>query len=620
MNEGEVRKTNTRSAWREARDVMWPYRKRLVLGMFLMLASRVAGLVLPASSKFLIDEIIGNNRIELLRGLAFIIGAATLVQAVTSFALTRVLGIAAQRAITEMRRSVHAHIARLPINYFDSTKAGVLISRVMTDPEAIRNFLGTGLIDMTGNLVTATFGVGVLFFINWKLTVVTILVLLVFAGCMALAFTRLRPIFRELGKANAEVTGRLGETFGGIRHVKAYTAERREEYVFTKGIHRLFRTVVKAVTTRSTISSFSILIVGIISVIVILWGSQSIVSGDMTVGDLVMYVLFIGMVSAPLIELASVGTQITEAFAGLDRIRDIRSLNTEEEEDENCRPVSDLKGNYSLKNVCFEYDKNVPILRNVTFDAPVGTTTALVGPSGSGKSTLISLIAAFHRPTSGQVLVDGMPLVDLRRRDYRTCMGIVLQDNFLFDGTIADNIRFGAPRATMNEVSRVAGIAHCDEFIDRFDNGYDTIVGDRGVKLSGGQRQRVAIARAILADPPILVLDEATASLDSESEAKIQEALSALRQGRTTFVIAHRLSTIQTAEQILVMESGEIVEKGTHEQLLVKGGRYRELYEKQYRLERNRFVNPGEDFCRDPSDIWMPSAGESPETATDQPL
>ncbi|MDJ0767032.1 MAG: ABC transporter ATP-binding protein [Myxococcota bacterium] len=575
---------------------MWQYRTRLFFGMILMLVNRLAGFVPPITTKPLFDEVFGNNRVELLKFLALAVGCAAIIQAVTSFALSQVLGIAAQRAITEMRKVVQEHVARLPINYYDSTKAGILISRVMTDAEGVRNLVGTGLVQLSGGLVTATLGLGVLFFVNWRLTSMTLLVLLVFAGAMALAFTKLRPLFRERGQINAEVTGRLGETFGGIRVVKAYTAERRERFVFAKGAHRLFRNVAKAVTGVSAIQAFSTVIVGCIGVVMIVVGGRSIIAGTMSQGDFIMYLFIVGLVATPLIQIASIGTQISEAFAGLDRIREIREVATEDEEDRLLDQVENVTGDFSFEDVSFEYDKDVPVLKHISFKAPVGTTTALVGSSGSGKSTLISLVAAFNRPKSGRILVDGYDLSGLRLRDYRSQIGIVLQDNFLFDGTIAENIKYGAPRATDDQVREVAGIAHCDEFVSRFDDGYDTIVGERGVKLSGGQRQRVAIARAILANPRILILDEATSSLDSESEAQIQDGLATLRKGRTTFVIAHRLSTIQTADQIVVLESGEIVESGTHEQLLANGGRYRELYEKQYKLEQNRFVNPGEDF------------------------
>ncbi|KPJ92966.1 MAG: ABC transporter permease [Gemmatimonas sp. SG8_17] len=593
------RKPNFASAWHEARQIIWAHRSRLTLGLLLMLISRLAGLVLPASSKFLIDDVIVNAREDLLLPLALVVGIATLVQASTGFALSQVLGVAAQRAITEMRKTVQEHVSRLPINYFDSTKTGVLISRVMTDAEGIRNLVGTGLVQLTGGLFTASIALCVLFYLNWRLTSITILILAVFGAAMAFAFTRLRPLFRERGKINAEVTGRLGETLGGIRIVKAYTAEKREAYVFAKGVHRLFRNVAKGVTGVSGISSFSTLVVGMIGVVMIVVGARSIISDAMTLGDFVTYVLFVGLLASPLIQIASIGTQISEAFAGLDRIREIRGMATEDEEDARRDSMPDLKGRFVFQEVSFEYDPGVEVLRNISFDSEVGTSTALVGSSGSGKSTLISLVAAFNRPKAGRIFVDGHDLSDLRLRDYRANIGVVLQENFLFDGTIAENIRFGAPRATDEQVKEVGSIAHCDEFVDRFENGYDTVVGERGVKLSGGQRQRIAIARAILANPRILILDEATSSLDSESEAQIQAGLAALREGRTTFVIAHRLSTIQTADQILVLEQGEIVERGTHDELLANGGRYRDLYERQYRIELNRFINPGEDFIPD---------------------
>ncbi len=608
------KRTGFAGAWRESRELMWRYRKRLALGCGLMVFNRLAALVLPASSKFFIDDVIGNNRTELIGTLALAVAAATLVQAATSFSLSQVLGVAAQRAITEMRKVVQEHVTRLPINYFDSTKTGVLISRIMTDAEGIRNLVGTGLVQLSGGLVTGTIALGVLFYLNWRLTSVTILILLAFGTAMAFAFTRLRPLFRERGKINAEVTGRLGETLAGVRIVKAYTAERREKYVFAKGVHRLFRNVAKAITSVSAISSFSVVIVGSIGIVMMVVGGRSIVAGQMTLGDFIMYIFFTGLVASPLIQIASIGTQISEAFAGLDRIREIRTMATEDEEDDTRETAEDLSGQFVFEDVSFEYDPGVPVLKHIDFEARVGTTTALVGSSGSGKSTLISLVAAFNRPKSGRVIVDGRDLAQLRLREYRSHLGVVLQDNFLFDGTIAENIRFGAPRATMGQVLEAARIAHCDEFVERFDDGYDTIVGERGVKLSGGQRQRVAIARAILANPRILILDEATSSLDSESEAQIQDGLATLRQGRTTFVIAHRLSTIQSADQILVLEDGEIVEQGTHDELLLHDGRYRELYDRQYKIERDIFVNPGEDFTpdlpsTDPYIVPRPSSG-----------
>jgi ABC-type multidrug transport system fused ATPase/permease subunit len=582
--------------WREARDLVWAHRRRLSFGLALMLVNRLSGLVLPATSKFLIDDVIGKRHGELLLWLAAAAGGATVVQAASSFALSQVLGVAAQRAITDMRRTVQGHVLRLPINYFDSTKSGVLISRIMTDAEGIRNLVGSGLVQLVGGLVTAAIALGVLFYLNWRLTSLTLVVLLTFGGGMALAFMRLRPLFRERGKINAEVTGRLGESLGGVRIVKSYIAEKREEIVFTRGAHRLFRNVARSITGVSAITAFSTVIIGAIGVLMIVIGGRSILSGTMTLGDFVMYLFFTGLVAAPLVQIAAIGTQVSEAFAGLDRIREVRTMATEDEEDESRLALESLRGEVTFENVGFEYTPGVPVLQAVSFHAPAGSTTALVGSSGSGKSTLISLVMAFNRPGAGRVLVDGQDLAGTRLRDYRGNLGVVLQENFLFDGTIAENVAYARPHATRDEVVAVSRIAHCDPFIRAFPEGYETVVGERGVKLSGGQRQRVAIARAILADPRILILDEATSSLDSESEALIQDGLRSLREGRTTFVIAHRLSTIRSADQILVLEGGRIVERGTHDELLELNGRYRQLYDKQYRLEQNRFINPGEEF------------------------
>jgi len=591
------------AAWRDARELIWQHRYRLALGMFLMLINRLVGLVLPTTSKYLIDDVVLKHKADLLVPLALAAGGATVVQAITSFSLSQVLGVAAQRAITEMRKSVQEHVERLPIRYFDSTQTGVLISRIMSDAEGIRNLVGTGLVQLVGGLLTAILALAVLFYLNWRLTSVIVVALGAFGGAMALAFKRLRPLFRERGQINAEVTGRLTESLGGIRIVKAYAAEKREELVFARGAHRLFRNVRRSMTGVSTVTSFSTLIVGLIGVLLTLVGGRDILAGSMTLGDFFMYIFFTALVAAPLVEIASIGTQITEAFAGLDRIREIKRMATEDEEDESREQLGDIRGEIEFRDVSFEYNNDTPVLKNVSFVAPAGSTTALVGSSGSGKSTLISLVMAFNRPLSGRVTVDGRNLESIRLKDYRHELGVVLQDNFLFDGTIAANISFSHPHATREEIIAASQIAHCEEFINGFADRYDTIVGERGVKLSGGQRQRVAIARAILAEPKILILDEATSSLDSESEALIQDGLQSLRRGRTTFVIAHRLSTIRSADQILVLEGGEIVERGTHEQLLSTGGRYKQLYDKQYSFERNQFINPGEDFTPEPPKV-----------------
>ena len=595
------KKVDSAAAWREFRELMWVHRRRLTIGLTLMMISRLSGIVLPALSKYVIDDVIGKGRHELLVPIALAAGAATIVQAFTSFGLSQILGVAAQRAITDMRKRVQAKVMRLPVRYFDSTQTGVLLSRIMSDAEGIRNLVGTGLVQLVGGVVTAIISLGVLLYLNWRMTLVTAAVLGMFGGGMAYAFKRLRPLFRERGKIQAEVTGRLTEALGGIRIVKSYTAEKREEIVFTHGAHRLFRNIAQSMTGVSATTSGSTVIIGVVGVVMIWMGGNDIVAGRMTLGDFVMYIFFIGLLAAPMISIASIGTQITEAFAGLDRIREIMNMQTEDEADEGKASLGEIRGDIRFEDVWFEYNPGAPVLKNVTFHAPPGTTTALVGSSGSGKSTLISLVMAFNRPLKGKILVDGRDLNDIPLRDYREQLASVLQENFLFDGTIADNIGYARPGSTLEEIKHAARVAHCEEFIMKFPEGYDTIVGERGIKLSGGQRQRVSIARAILAQPRVLILDEATSSLDSESEEMIQDGLKQLRSGRTTFVIAHRLSTIRSADQILVMEGGEIVERGNHDELLARDGRYRQLYDKQYKLETNRFINPGEDWTPEPA-------------------
>jgi subfamily B ATP-binding cassette protein MsbA len=607
MVEPKKKKIRWSSAWADARELVWAHRRRLALGAVLMLVNQAMGLVLPASTKYLIDVVIVKGRTDLLWKIALATGSATVLQAVTSFSLSQVLGVAAQRAITDMRKRVQARIARLPVNYFDSTQTGKLISRIMNDAEGIRNLVGTGLVQLSGSFITAAVALCILSWLNWRLTLITIIVLGVFGGALAYAFTRLRPLFRERGEITAALTGRLAESLGGIRIVKAYTAERREALTFARGAHKLFRNIAKSVTGVSATSAFSSLVVGAVGVVIILVGGHSVVTGQMTIGDLFMYVLFTGMMALPLIQFASIGTQITEAFAGLERIREVMSMSTEDEQDAVRTPLPEVEGEIEFDNVSFAYNPGVPVLTNISFRAPAGSTTALVGSSGSGKSTLISLVMNFNQPLSGSIKIDGKELQTLRLRDFRSYLGVVMQDNFLFDGTVAENISFSNPHATFEQIQTVSRIAHCEEFIEKFEQKYETIVGERGVKLSGGQRQRIAIARAILADPKLLILDEATSSLDSESEALIQDGLRSLRRGRTTFVIAHRLSTIRSADQILVLEEGEIVERGTHDELLAANGRYKQLYDKQYKLERDRFINPGEDFTPAPPVVRGPT-------------
>ncbi len=553
-------------------------------------------MVLPASIKSLGDEVFAKQNYGLLKWIALAIGVAAIVQGATGFALSQILGVAAQRAITEMRKRVQRHVERLPISYFDATQTGNLISRIMNDAEGIRNLVGTGLGQLFGSFFTAVVAIGVLFWLSWQMTAATLLILAVFGGALYLALRYLRPVFRDRGAITADVTGRLGESLGGIRIVKAYTAEKRQELAFARGAHQLFRNIASSVTGVSAIQSFSAVLVGAVALVMMVMGGNAVMSGAMTLGDLLMYIAFTFILAMPVFELTAIGTQMTEAFAGLDRIREVLNEPTEDDDDSQRASLGTIEGTIDFRDVHFEYDTNVPVLHGVSFHAEAGSTTALVGSSGSGKSTILSLVLNFIQPSAGAVMIDGKDLNSIKLRDYRRHLGVVLQDNFLFDGTILDNIRFANAQASIDEVKKMCVIANADEFIEKFPDGYKTLVGERGVKLSGGQRQRIAIARALLADPRILILDEATSSLDSESEALIQQGLNNLRRGRTTFVIAHRLSTIRSADQILVVEAGRIVERGSHRELLAMDGRYKQLYDKQYRFEQNLFVNPGEDF------------------------
>jgi len=575
-------------------QLMKPRRGLLALGFVLMAINRVSGLILPYSSKFLIDGVVIKHHVYLLKPIVLAVLAATLVQGVTSYALTQLLSKAAQRLIAELRQQVQQHISRLPVSFYDSNKAGTLVSRIMSDVDGVRNLLGTGLVELVGGLLTSAIAMVVLLRISALMTLMAFSFILVFAIALNRAFGTIRPIFRERGKIYAEVTGRLTESLGGVRVVKGYHAEEREEAVFTGGVMRLLDNVMRTLTATSLMSLSATVLMGVVGAIVMFVGAGEILAGKLTIGSFFTYTLFLGFMIAPIIQIVSIGTQLTEAMAGLERTQEILRERPEDRDPRRTVVLDEIYGRVEFDHVSFSYDGERMVLRDVSFLSEPGTVTALVGSSGSGKSTTIGLISAFHAPSLGTLLLDGVDLSTVRLDSYRTRLGVVLQESFLFDGTIRENVAFSRPDATEEQILRACRIARVDEFAESFADGYDTVVGERGVKLSGGQRQRISIARAILAEPRILILDEATSSLDSESEQMIQEGLSYLMQGRTTFVIAHRLSTIRRADQILVMEQGQIVERGTHEQLYALRGRYYDLYTKQHGLETNLFLAPGE--------------------------
>jgi subfamily B ATP-binding cassette protein MsbA len=576
-----------------------PRRGVLALGMGLMAVNRVSSLVLPASTKFLIDDVVGKRRIDLLGPLIASVVAATLLQGATSFALTQVLSKAAQRLIAQMRCRVQAHVGRLPVAYFDANKTGTLVSRIMNDVEGVRNLIGTGLVEFVGGLLTAALALTFMFRLSPRMTIVTFSSLALFGAVLSRGFGTLRPSFRERGRIHAEVTGRLNESLGGVRVVKGYHAEGREEKVFAEGVGRILANILKTLTTTSVLSLSAAALLGVVGAGIMYVGARGILAGELTVGGFFTYTVFLGFLVAPMFQIVSIGTQLTEALAGLERTREILREQPEDQDPRRTAILPALHGEVVFDDVTFAYDSGKAVLEHVSFRAEPGTVTALVGPSGAGKSTMIGLLAAFHVPTAGRVLLDGVDLSTVRLDSYRTRLGVVLQETFLFDGTIRENVAFSRPEARDEEVLAACRIARVDEFAEGFEKRYETVVGERGVKLSGGQKQRVSIARAILADPAILILDEATSSLDSESEALIQEGLSYLMRGRTTFVIAHRLSTIRRADQILVVERGRVVERGTHASLYASGGRYFEMYTKQHGLESNLFLAPGEGDVRE---------------------
>jgi subfamily B ATP-binding cassette protein MsbA len=559
-----------------------------------MAVNRVSGLILPASTKYLVDDVIGKHHIHLLTPIVLAVLAATVIQGLTSFTLTQLLSKSAQKMIADLRRQVQAHIGKLSISFYDSNKTGVLVSRIMSDVEGVRNLIGTGLVEFVGGLMTGVLALVVLLRISVSMTLIAFSVLLVFGVGLNKAFTTIRPIFRARPKITAEVTGRLTESLGGVRVVKGYHAEEREEKIFSAGVQRLLDNVLKTLTATSIMSLSAAALMGLVSAVVMFMGAHRILAGTMTLGTFLTYSIFLGMLVAPVFQIVAIGTQITEAITGLERTREILDEKIEDEAPGRVVKLPRVSGQVAMEDVSFAYDSRKEVLHDINFRAEPGTVTALVGPSGAGKSTIIGLIAAFYVPSSGRVLVDGIDLSTVKLDFYRTQLGVVLQETFLFDGTIRENVAFARPEASEAEVLAACRIARVDEFAEAFENKYDTVVGERGVKLSGGQKQRVSIARAILADPRILILDEATSSLDSESEALIQEGLRYLMRGRTTFVIAHRLSTIRRADQILVVEAGRIIERGTHTSLYAAGGRYYDLYTKQHSVEENLFLAPGE--------------------------
>lgn len=575
-------------------DLVRPRRGLLMFGLLLIAISRLCGLVLPYSTKFLIDDVLSKKHYEMLTPLILAVVAATAIQGVTSFTLTQLLSKSAQRLISELRQKVQAHVGRLPVTYYDSNKTGALVSRIMTDVEGVRNLVGTGLVEFIGGLLTAVIALFILFRISTLLTLMALAVILAFGYILKWAFGTLRPVFRERGKINADVTGRLTESLGGVRVVKGYHAEEREEKVFASGVQRLLDNVLKSLTGTSLLSLSATMLMGVVGGLVMFFGARQIMAGTLTMGGFVTFTLMLGFMIAPVFQVVGIGTQLTEAIAGLERTQDIFNESEEDSEPSRTLRLGEIQGTIEFRNVSFSYEEGKPVLYDVSFESHPGTVTALVGSSGSGKSTIIGLIAAFYTPKEGSLLVDGTDLTSVKLSSYRTQLGVVLQESFLFDGTIRENIAFSRPEATEEEIMNACRIARVDEFAERFADGYDTVVGERGVKLSGGQKQRVSIARAILANPRILILDEATSSLDSESESLIQQGLAFLMHGRTTFVIAHRLSTIRRADQILVVEGGRIAEHGTHAELYAMNGRYRDLYDRQHGVEANLFLAPGE--------------------------
>ena len=566
------------------RAIIWPRRKLVFIGLFLIVISKAASFVAPMSLKYLMDDIIPNKDLEFLKLLVGIVILAILVQSVTSFLLTRILSVQAQFMISELRAQVQRKILSLPIRFFDNTKAGELVSRIMTDVEGVRNLIGTGLVQLVGGTITAVVSLVLLLNISVSMTVFALIPLAIFAVIALKAFKIIRPIFRNRGKINAEVTGRLTETLGGIRVIKGFNAELQEQLIFEEGVSRLFQNVRKSLTATALMTSSATFLLGVATTGIMGLGGYKIMIDELTVGEFLTFTFLLGLMIAPIVQMSNIGSQLTEALAGLDRTEELMHLEAEASEKQRVLDLEDVRGDISFENVSFAYEEGNEVIQNVSFRVPKGTVVALVGSSGSGKSTIAGLAASFLTPQSGKVTIDGHDLSKVKLPAYRKHLGVVLQDDFLFEGTIRENILFPRPHASEEELQKAVGAAYVNEFTDRFEDGLDTLIGERGIKLSGGQRQRIAIARALLANPKILILDEATSNLDTESEALIQKSLATLTRGRTTFVIAHRLSTIRKADQILVIENGRIAEEGSHESLIAREGRYYNLYTYQARI------------------------------------
>ena len=576
-------KNNVSFSW-AFKEFIWPRRKVVSLGLFLIIVRSLSGLVLPYASKNLIDEVIPSKDTHALTMLLIVVCSALLFQSISSFSLTRILSVEAQHLISILRAKVQQKLLTLPISFFDNNKSGALVSRVMNDVEGVRNLVGTGLVQLIGGSITAIISLVILIRINAQMTLFVLVPVAIFAVIALKAFGYIRPIFRARGKINAEVTGRLTETLNGIRVIKGFNAEAQEQQVFEKGVDELFQNVKKSLTATALMTSSSTFLLGLASASIMGMGGYFIMKNTMTYGEFVSFTLFLGFMIAPIVQMSNIGSQLTEAFAGLDRTQELMRIPEENDLDVRTKTLDEIEGVVSFKNITFSYDDKTEVLHDISFEAPKGSVTALVGSSGSGKTTIAGLATAFLNPSSGQVLIDGVDLSKVDLKSFRSQLGVVLQDDFLYEGTIRENILFPRPEATEKELLEAVEGAYVNEFTDRFDDGLDTLIGERGVKLSGGQRQRISIARALLARPKIVILDEATSSLDTQSEAFIQKSLAVLMQERTTFVIAHRLSTIQKADQILVIEDGDIVERGKHEELIAAQGRYYELYTYQTRM------------------------------------